>query len=125
MYVYSLIGAIKSSVQSVLTSVVITLIMNWWYLNKIGKENFLYLIGDRNNGEIIWKELHDLGVMENDKIKKNDKVDLQSVEMQAYNDVVNKMLQDKSTLKTGLAKSAAIAFVVSFIASFLIATMTY
>ena len=81
MYVYSLIGAIKSSVQSVLTSVVITLIMNWWYLNKIGKENFLYLIGDRDNGEIIWKELHDLGVMENDKIMKNDKVDLKSVEM--------------------------------------------
>ena len=55
--------------------------MNWWYLNKIGKENFLYLIGDRDNGEIIWKELHDLGVMENDKIMKNDKVDLKSVEM--------------------------------------------
>ena len=81
MYVYSLIGAIKSSAKSVLTSVVITLIMNWWYLNKIGKENFLYLIGDRDNGEIIWKELHDLGVMENDKIMKNDKDDLKSVEM--------------------------------------------
>ena len=63
--------------------------------------------------------------MMDNNIKKHDIVDLKSVEMQAYNDVVNKMLQEKNTIKTGLVKNTSIALVVSFFASFLIATMTY